>query len=40
LPANIAGLPWLEKLDLRRVDTLALPEWIANLEERGCAVYL
>jgi hypothetical protein len=32
-------LPRLEKLDLRWVETLELPTWIAKLEERGCAVY-
>jgi hypothetical protein len=40
LPGSIATLPRLEKLDLRWVDRLAPPERIANLEERGCAVYL
>ncbi len=39
LPANIAALPRLEKLDLRWVDTLAAPDWTARLEERGCVVY-
>jgi hypothetical protein len=39
LPAAIAALPRLEKLDLRRVTTLALPAWAASLEARGCAVY-
>jgi hypothetical protein len=39
LPASIATLPRLEKLDLRWVDTLAAPERLASLEERGCAVY-
>lgn len=39
LPPSIVALPRLEKLDLRRVDTLAAPEWIISLEERGCAVY-
>jgi Leucine-rich repeat (LRR) protein len=38
LPASIASLPRLEKLDLRWV-TLDLPEWVENLEARGCAVY-
>lgn len=39
LHATIAGLPRLEKLDLRWVNTLPLPDWIADLEARGCAVY-
>jgi hypothetical protein len=39
LPATIAALPRLEKLDLRWVSTLPAPEWIVNLEERGCVVY-
>jgi len=29
----------LEKLDLRWVDTLELPDWCADLEARGCVVY-
>jgi hypothetical protein len=39
LPANLALLPRLEKLDLRWVDTLVLPAWIDEIEARGCAVY-
>jgi hypothetical protein len=39
LPAAIATLPLLEKLDLRWVEMLVLPPWIASLEQRGCLVY-
>ena len=39
LPASIADLPRLEKLDLRWVGTLEFPSWLANLEARGCLVY-
>jgi hypothetical protein len=39
LPAAIASLPRLEKLDLRWVTTLAPAEWFADLEARGCVVY-
>jgi len=39
LPAAVAALPRLEKLDLRWVTTLAPPTWIADLEAAGCAVY-
>jgi len=39
LPAAVAALPRLEKLDLRWVATLVLPEWVASLEARGCVVY-
>jgi hypothetical protein len=39
LPAAIAALPRLEKLDLRWVATLIPPVWIADLEARGCLVY-
>jgi len=39
LPASIATLPRLEKLDLRWVETLELPAWISDLEARGCLVY-
>lgn len=39
LPEEITRLPKLEKLDLRWVETLGLPAWIADLEARGCAVY-
>jgi Leucine-rich repeat (LRR) protein len=38
LPAAIAALPRLEKLDLRWT-SLPPPEWLANLEARGCVVY-
>jgi hypothetical protein len=40
LPASVAALPRLEKLDLRWVHSLAPPRWIVDLEARGCAVYL
>jgi hypothetical protein len=33
-------LPRLEKLDLRWVATLEPPSWFANLEAKGCAVYI
>jgi hypothetical protein len=39
LPAGIASLPRLDKLDLRWVETLGLPSWIDDLEARGCLVY-
>jgi Leucine-rich repeat (LRR) protein len=39
LPAALASLPRLDKLDLRWVSTLTPPEWFADLEARGCAVY-
>jgi len=39
LPASLAALPRLEKLDLRWVATLARPAWFADLEARGCAIY-
>ena len=32
-------LPRLEKLDLRWVDPLTAPEWLKDLEARGCLVY-
>lgn len=35
-----AALPRLEKLDLRWVTTLPEIPWLADLEARGCAVYL
>jgi len=39
LPAAIARLPRLEKVDLRWVTTLAPPTWLADLDARGCVVY-
>jgi len=39
LPDAIAGLPRLEKLDLRWVNSLELPSWIEDLEAHGCVVY-
>ena len=39
VPASLAALPRLEKLDLRWVTTLVLPAWVADLEAGGCAVY-
>jgi Leucine-rich repeat (LRR) protein len=39
LPRSIAALPRLDKLDLRWVDSLVPPQWIFELEARGCAVY-
>jgi Leucine-rich repeat (LRR) protein len=38
LPASIASLPRLEKLDLRWVN-MPPPEYIEDLEARGCMVY-
>ena len=40
LPESLLKLPRLEKLDLRWVYTLKPPTWFAELESRGCAVYL
>jgi hypothetical protein len=40
LPAAMAKLPRLEKLDFRWVATLEPPAWIADLEAQGCAVYI
>ncbi|MGY4772588.1 leucine-rich repeat domain-containing protein [Kribbella sp. CWNU-51] len=37
LPPN--AFPALEKLDLRWLSLPAVPEWIHNLHDRGCAVY-
>ena len=39
LPEAIAGLPRLEKLDLRWVEKLIAPPWFPDLEARGCLVY-
>jgi hypothetical protein len=39
LPDSIASLPRLEKLDLRWVDSLEFPNWLEDLEARGCVVY-
>jgi len=39
LPAAIATLPRLDKLDLRWVTTLAPPMWITTLEARGWLIY-
>ena len=39
LPATIADLPKLEKLDLRWVSSMKFPSWIDDLEARGCVVY-
>jgi hypothetical protein len=39
LPEGIAGLPRLDKLDLRWVPSLAPPPWLDVLEARGCLVY-
>ena len=39
LPESIAGLPSLQKLDSRRVESLDLTPWISTIEERGRAVY-
>ncbi|WP_430649679.1 hypothetical protein [Bradyrhizobium retamae] len=39
LPEALLKLPRLEKLDLRWV-TISRPSWFAELEERGCAIYL
>jgi hypothetical protein len=38
LPSSIAVLPQLDKLDLRWV-SMPVPEWLPNLEARGCLVY-
>jgi Leucine-rich repeat (LRR) protein len=40
LPADIAKLPNLEKLDLRWNKSLAVPAWITELEKRDCIVYV
>ena len=40
LPECLAKLPRLDKLDLRWVTTLEPPGWFADLEARGCAIYL
>jgi Leucine-rich repeat (LRR) protein len=40
LSENLLKLPRLEKLDLRWVTTLAPCAWFAELERRGCAVYV
>jgi hypothetical protein len=40
LPEGLLGLPRLEKLDLRWVTTLGPTPWFAELERRGCAIYL
>jgi hypothetical protein len=40
LPECLLKLPRLEKLDLRWATTLNPPRWFAELEGRGCAVYL
>jgi Leucine-rich repeat (LRR) protein len=39
VPAALATLPRLEKLDLRWVTTLIAPHWFADLEANGCAIY-
>jgi hypothetical protein len=39
LPETLATLPRLEKLDLRWVDSLESPRWLAELEAHGCVVY-
>ena len=36
----MASLGNLEKLDLRWNMSLAEPQWIRKLEERGCIVYI
>ena len=40
LPPSLATLPRLDKIDLRWVTTLTPPAWFAELEARGCAIYL
>jgi Leucine-rich repeat (LRR) protein len=40
LPEGLVVLPRLEKIDLRWVTTLEPPRWFAQLEARGCAIYL
>ena len=39
LPAAIARLPRLQKLDLRWVDSLQTDAGVRELEARGCLVY-
>ena len=39
LPASLARLPRLEKLDLRWTPTLPDLPWFDELEGRGCLVY-
>jgi len=38
LPVGLAGLPALEKLDLRWNLIDPWPDWLQGLEQRGCAV--
>ena len=40
LPASLARLPRLEKLDLGWNKLARRPEWLADLEQRGCRVLL
>jgi hypothetical protein len=39
LPAAIASLPRLDKLDLRWVTRMPGPDWLADLAARGCLIY-
>jgi hypothetical protein len=40
LPDSLAGLPKLHKLDLRWNKLSVVPDWVDDLERRGCAVLL
>jgi hypothetical protein len=40
LPASLARLENLEKLDLRWNKSLTIPKWLKKLEGRGCIVYI
>jgi hypothetical protein len=40
VPAAVADLPRLGKIDLRWNGWRALPSWLGALEQRGCRIYL
>jgi hypothetical protein len=40
LPDEIATLPRLDELDLRWTPSLVRLRWLADLEARGCLVYV
>ena len=39
LPATIAELPRLKKLDLRWNREVGRPSWLEKMESRGCVIY-
>jgi len=39
LPPALAGLPRLDKIDLRWAAKFDVPAWLLDLEARGCLVY-